>query len=40
MEFGDIGDLFYFILKGEVEIKVPDINRRRGFDHLRNEIEL
>jgi hypothetical protein len=42
MEFGDSGDLFYFILKGEVEIKIPDKDRdrKKKFESIRNEIEL
>jgi CRP-like cAMP-binding protein len=26
MEFGEVGDNFYFILFGEVEIQIPDQN--------------
>ena len=32
MQFGDIGDNFYFILSGEVEIRIPDPSRKKKFE--------
>ena len=34
MEYGDIGDNFYFILKGEVQIEIPDQNKLPRFKQL------
>jgi hypothetical protein len=40
MQYGDIGDNFYFILSGEVEIRIPDPSRKKKFDNLKDEIEV
>jgi DNA repair ATPase RecN len=40
MQYGDIGDNFYFILSGEVEIRIPDPSRKKKFDALKDEIEV
>ena len=39
MEYGDIGQNFYLILQGEVEITVPDPNRKKAFLQLKKDIE-
>jgi hypothetical protein len=31
MEHNEIGENFYFVLQGEVEISIPDPNRKRAF---------
>jgi len=39
MEYGDIGQNFYLILQGEVEITIPDPNRKKIFITLKKEID-
>ena len=39
MEYGDIGQNFYLILQGEVEITIPDPNRKKIFIQLKKEID-
>jgi CRP-like cAMP-binding protein len=39
MSFGDVGDNFYFILSGEVEVRIPDPSRKKKFDALKDDIE-
>jgi CRP-like cAMP-binding protein len=35
MEFGDIGDQFYFIVMGEVDIHTPNPNKLDAFARLQ-----
>lgn len=37
-EFGDVGDNFYLILDGIVEIQIPDSNEQGLYESTRNEI--
>ena len=35
MREGDEGDLFYFILSGECEIRIPDYDRKKKYDERK-----
>jgi len=39
MSYGDEGDLFYFMLSGEVEISIPMPDRRKKFDERFKQLE-
>jgi hypothetical protein len=39
MEYGEVGENFYFILQGEVEIEIPDPNRKKAFLNRLAELE-
>jgi hypothetical protein len=39
MEYGDIGEHFYFILKGRVQMKIPDPSRLKLFELCVKRIE-
>ena len=38
MEFGDVGNKFYLILQGEVEIHIPDPNRKQDFREIKKDL--
>jgi len=38
-EYGEVGENFYFILEGQVEIMIPDKDRKKKFDQLKEEID-
>ena len=37
--YGTEGDLFYLILKGAVEVMIPDPNQKSGFQSIVSQIE-
>lgn len=39
-EIGERGDLFYFILRGEVEVMIPNKENFAEFKRVNNEIDL
>ena len=38
-EYGTEGDLFYLVLKGAVEVRIPDPNQKAGFQSTVSQIE-
>ena len=40
MDYGDVGDNFYFILFGEVDVHIPDPNKLQRFKNLQKEINM
>lgn len=37
-EYGDIGEHFYLILEGHVEIQIPNMATKKEFDHVTQHI--